>query len=206
MLQNLIPNYDDEIAFLHGIGTAGFFMVFGVSTLGSEFTVSAYPEAWVKRYEDRDYMVGDPALLFALTSTGAKRWSEMRFEDPRGVMVDAALHGLRFGVTVAVRDDGDKKSFLSLARSDRELTDNEIERVSGRFDLWTSRVTARGRPSEAQLDVLRCFRDGMSIETTAQKLNVSASTVKYRAKEATDCLRATTRSQAVAIAVARKFI
>ena len=67
-------------------------------------------------------------------------------------------------------------------------------------------VLNRAALTPAELDVLRCFRDGLGQIETATQLGIAESTVKQRALKACGKLGAKSRTQAVAIAVARNYL
>jgi LuxR family transcriptional regulator len=64
---------------------------------------------------------------------------------------------------------------------------------------------ARASLTDAELAVLRAFRDGLGQKETADALGIAESTVKQRAIRACSKLGAHTRTQAVAIAVQRNY-
>ena len=85
-------------------------------------------------------------------------------------------------------------------------------RVGGKASVL-GELAAAGLPvppgfvvTPAELDVLRCFRDGLGQIETATQLAIAESTVKQRAVKACGKLGAKSRTQAVAIAVARNYL
>lgn len=205
LLIRLIPNFDREAADLHDLAPSGFIIAFNMTFRGPEHMHSAYPEKWREEYEDRNYFAGDPVLTWALISSGCKRWSELIVPDVRKVMVRGASFGLKFGAVFSTKR-GRKRSFLTMARSDREFTDNEIEQVNAKFQLWCDLVTNRAALTDKELEVLRLLRDGLGQQEIADSLNIAESTVKQRAVNATGKLGANNRTQAVAIAMARGYL
>ncbi len=135
MLAQLLPDYEDGLADLRQVGTSGFTLAFNVSMLGPEHLHSEFPQAWQDEYKTRNYFAGDPIFLWAAGTQGFKRWSEIRLPDIRGIMKSAAEHGLKYGVVVSLKKHK-KRSFLTAARHDRELTDDEIILVQQRFMSW----------------------------------------------------------------------
>lgn len=205
VVKDLIPNFDDEIAELHKLAPSGWIMGFNLTYRGPEHLFNAYPDAWRAVYEERNYFFGDPIAVWTITNDGAIRWSEVRIPDLRGVMEHARRYKLNYGVAFSRKVVG-KRSFLTLSHPDREFTDQEIATVQTKFNLWTDLVLNRASLTLAELDVLRCFRDGMGQAETADALQVSESTVKQRAIKACTKLGAKTRTQAVALAVARNYL
>ena len=205
MLTDLIPNFDEEIARMHVLAPSGWIMGFNLTYRGPEHLFNAYPDAWRRIYEDRNYFFGDPIAMWTMTHDGAARWSEVRIPDLRGVMNAARAYRLNYGVAISRKVAG-KRSFLTLSHPEREFTDEEIAAAQTRFTLWTDLVTNRAALTDGELEVLRCFRDGLGQSDTAESLGIAESTVKQRALKACAKLGAKTRTQAVAIAVARNYL
>ncbi|NSX54559.1 helix-turn-helix transcriptional regulator [Parasulfitobacter algicola] len=205
MLATLIPNFDEEIAKIHEIGRSGVFMVFGFSFFGPEHVYQNYPKEWSELYQKRNYYFADPVFAWSLSYTGRKRWSDLKMHDMRNVMKDSKQFGLKYGASFS-KKNGLTQSFLSVARPDRELTDVEMEFIDAKFCTWVQLVMEKPRLTDAELDVLRCLRDGFSQSEIAEILQISESTVKQRAIKSCKKLNARTRTQAVAIAVARNYL
>ncbi len=204
MIPLLIPNFDADGSPLVEIATGGYVLGFGLSWKGPEHLVTTFSPAWRAIYEQKNLYHADPILMWGLTSNGAKRWSAVRFPDPLGVNRLAGEYGLRFGAMFSRKSSG-RRSFLSVTRPDRELTDSEIEVLHTLFKTWVEIVMDKATLSDGELSVLRCFRDGMAQRETAELLNLSESAVKARAIKAQGKLDAKTRTQAVAIAMSRGY-
>lgn len=205
MLKDLIPNFDDEIDRLHQLAPAGFVLGFNLTYRGVEHLINEYPSVWREEYEDGNYFFGDPVAVWTATKTGATRWSEITMPDLRGILARARRFKLNYGMTVTKKILG-KRSFLSLAHPDREFTDSEIAETQAKFELWVQLVLNRAALTNGELDVLRCFRDGMGQAEAALALEIAESTVKQRALKACAKLSAKSRTQAVGIAVARNYL
>ena len=204
MLSNLIPNYDQEVERLLQYGPSGFVLAFNMTFRGPEHLHSAFPKAWVKIYEDKNLFFLDPINLWTFSHTGDKRWSEIRLPDLRGVLSEAKKFGLTYGAIFS-RKRLDKRSLLSVARADRELTDAEIEIIGAKFDGWIDMVVGGTPLTDRELDVLRCLKNGLGRQEIADYLGLSESGVKQRCVKACAKLKAKTLTQAVAIAVARNY-
>ena len=204
MLSNLIPNYDDEIQKLRDWAPSGFILAFNLTFRGPEHLHSEYPDAWRRIYEDRNYFFTDPILVWAVGNSGNKRWSEIRLPDIRGMMEEAKAYDLNYGVVFSRKSDF-KRSFLTIARADREFTNTEIEIIGEKFSVWVDIVIGKKDLTDAELEVLRGLKDGLGQSAIAARLGIAESTVKQRAIKACNKLGAKTRTQAVAIAVARNY-
>ncbi len=78
----------------------------------------------------------DPILIPShCTGSRAKRWSEIKVPDIKGVLKKAGNHGLKFGATV-IRSQNGHVSLLNTARSDQEYTDGEVVQLSEWFDMF----------------------------------------------------------------------
>ncbi|AUH66815.1 LuxR family transcriptional regulator [Paracoccus zhejiangensis] len=205
MLHDLIPSFDAEVAKLNELAPSGWIMGFNLTYRGPEHLHNGYPDGWRKIYEERNYFFGDPIAAWTMLNEGAIRWSEVKIPDMRGVMPEARKFGLNYGVAIS-RKVARKRSFLTISRADREFRDDEILTTQAKFSLWNDLVVNRASLTDGEIDVLRCFRDGLGQAETAETLGISESTVKQRAVKACAKLNAKTRTQAVALAVARNYL
>jgi LuxR family transcriptional regulator, quorum-sensing system regulator SdiA len=204
MLSNMIPNYDAEIERLREIAPAGLILAFNLTPRGAEHFHAEQPPAWRKLYEDRNYQFLDPVFLWSVRNSGNRRWSEVTIPDLKGILVEARRFGLVYGAIFSRKING-KHSVLSLARSDRELTDIEMELAAAKFESFLDIVVGAPLLTDGELEVLRALKDGLGQSEIAEKLGISESAVKLRCQKASSKLNARTRTQAVAIAVARNF-
>lgn len=204
MLSNLIPNYDEEIDKLRAWAPSGFILAFNLTFRGPEHLHSEYPEEWRRLYEERNYFFTDPILVWAVGNSGCKRWSEINLPDIRKMMREAQKFDLNYGAVFSRKSD-QKRSFLTISRADREFTDTEMQIIDEKFSVWVDIVIGKKELTDRELDVLRCLKDGMGQTEIAKELGISESTVKQRALKACGKLGAQTRTQAVAIAVARNY-
>lgn len=206
MIDDLIPNFSRELEDLNAVASAGWTIGFNYRWTGPEHLFTGFPQAWRDEYEGNNYAIGDPVLLWMMSkNSGHIRWSAIRTPDMRGVMEKARRQNINYGVAYT-RRVGLKKSFLSIARADREFTDEEILTYDAKFNVWVDLLLNRAALTEGELQVLSCFRNGLGQTETAETLGVSAATVKQRFMKACAKLNASTRTQAVAIAVARNYI
>lgn len=205
MLHDLIPSFDAEVAKLNELAPSGWIMGFNLTYRGPEHLHNGYPDGWRKIYEERNYFFGDPIAAWTMLNEGAIRWSEVKIPDMRGVMPEARKFGLNYGVAIS-RKVARKRSFLTISRPDREFRDDEILTTQAKFSLWNDLVVNRASLTDGEIEVLRCFRDGLGQAETAETLGISESTVKQRAVKACAKLNAKTRTQAVALAVARNYL
>lgn len=204
MLSSMIPNYDVEVERLREIGPAGFTLAFNLTARGPEHLQIEHPPAWRKLYEDRNYHFTDPVFVWAIANPGNRRWSEVPLPDVRGVLAAARRYGLNHGAVFSRKING-KHSVMTLARPDRELTDTELELAAAKFESFLDVVVGAPLLTDGELEVLRALKDGYGQAEIAAILSISESAVKLRCQKACSKLNARTRTQAVAIAVARNF-
>lgn len=205
MLQTYLPNYDFERRRLSKLGPAGWTLAFNFTLGGCEVMDSTMPEVWQKLYLKQTVFLDDPVFRWvAKREAGIVRWSEIHFSDPLGILKAAAVHGMRFGcaTTIVVNDF---HSFLTLARSDREFLDDELHEIEEKFVFWVNLLHNRGSLTDAEIATLGAFKDGLTQQEAAERLNVSEATIKYRSQKAQKKLKAKTSNQAVGIAIERGF-
>lgn len=139
MLNTLIPTFDKDAEVIRAIATAGFTVCFNFTFKGPEHIHSEFPQEWSTEYERKSYYAMDPVLMWGMTHTGHKRWSEIQLPDVRKILKRGAEYGLNYGaVTSAKRERS--RSFLSLARSDRELSNEEMDRATEIFQSWCDQM------------------------------------------------------------------
>lgn len=204
LLFTKIPNVQTDILKVREIAPSGFVVALDVRWKGPEYLHSEFPEKWKELYEDNGYFMMDPIFYWTLMNTGVTRWSEVDYPDPRGIGTKAAEHGLVFGATVSVKVDG-MRSFLSAARADRELTEEEITSLANILEKWANIVKERPNLSDNELETLACLRSGLDQTKIAKKLGVSISTVKKRLSKVRRAFEASSNSEALSIAIEKRY-
>ena len=183
----------------------GFVFVNSIGMKGPEFVHSEFPKPWQIAYEKRVFMWRDPVLLWAVMGKGGdKRWSDIDGLDVMGVMEAAKEFGLKFGAIFA--RGSIKKSVLSLAREDREFTEEEMLLLSRMMDQLMVDVSLDRNLSEQELETLRLLRDGLSHKEIGTNLDISVSAVKFRLASARRKLGAQSNVHALALALQRSLV
>ncbi|SPH17428.1 hypothetical protein DEA8626_00946 [Defluviimonas aquaemixtae] len=113
------------LARLHAANPSGFAIALHIRFTSPRYLLQSYSKEWIDLYSRNGLVLQDPTVHWGFANTGTVRWSELRSQDEHGVMTLAAEHGKRFGVCVAIMEDG-SRSIASFTRPDRELTDDEI--------------------------------------------------------------------------------
>lgn len=200
-----LPDYANHRALFTSVGTAGFSLLLNFSRQGPEYLDSTYPSAWQEEYDAGHYYYKDPVLLWSLARTGNKRWSAVPFPDVLSVMKRARAYGLNYGAAF-VRTEGKNRSVLSVARSDRELTDDEMIRLAENLDALLQRARNDRTLTSKELEALQCLANDMTLEVAARHLGVSTAAIKARLSAARQRLGAETNYHAVAVAMRAKLI
>lgn len=207
VLERFIPDFHGEAQRLMQLCTRGFIMGFGISTRERpDYLVNTMPVEWSNIYEQANYMFYDPVVHWLLDHDGAIRWSEIRGPDLRSVKAHAATFGLRYGCVISYKV-GAKRCFLSMARDDREFSDEEIATWKAKFLIWSQQVVNE-RPviNARELAVLRALGEGMSHKEIADHLNISIATVRQRQTSALHKLGAKNPTSAVRLATAYRLL
>lgn len=185
------------------LAPAGFFVALRIGFLFPQVEENALPEAWIDRYSRMGYMPRDPLIRWLHANEGVVRWGATGLDDPAGVLADAAAHGLRFGIAMALVEQGGegRRSIGTFARSDRDFDDAEIKEIQAQFAALAEATRPPATLTKAEREALSMVRDGLLIKEIAVILGVTDGAIKLRLKAAKTKLRAKTGSQAVSVAV-----
>ena len=206
MLEIAIPNHEAELQQLEAIGLSGYFLGFGLRFGQPDFFMNKYPDAWTKEYETENYFFGDPVAVWTITREGMVRWSQVKLPDMRKIMVRDKAHGLKYGATFVVKI-GSKRSFLSIARPDRELTDEEMTLLMSKVKMWAQLFTrSRVALTDQELETLRLMHSGLRQSEAAELMSISVSGLKARLDSAQKKLGARNTTSAVSTAVRMNLI
>jgi LuxR family transcriptional regulator, quorum-sensing system regulator SdiA len=190
--KRLTELYDD----LRQLAPEGFAVGLHIRFASPLIYYSQYPTAWVEYYNSHSYYLRDPVIFWGIGTTGTRRWSEIPLPDPFDLLKKAATYGMKFG---AVSSYGPitSRSMVGITRSDREFTDEEMERLS---EITANLHIAAKPPSEltkAQIEALQCIANGDRHTAAAAKLGISESAFKARLNSARIRLEARTTTEAL---------
>ncbi|OJH43414.1 autoinducer binding domain-containing protein [Paracoccus sp. SM22M-07] len=206
MLEIAIPNYQEQLEEIKAIANSGFVMGFGLRFGQPDFFLNRYPKEWTDLYEEKNYFFGDPVAAWTIAREGSMRWSDCGFPDIRGVMTEAQKFGLHYGATFVTVIAG-KRSFLSVARYDRELNDDEMTALMEKIRTWASLfVRAKIALTENELQVLKALHLGLKQSEAATHLGISISGLKARLDGAQKKLGVRNSTSAVSRAVRMNLI
>lgn len=189
----------DEIA---DFAPVGFYIALRVGFAFPVEEINSLPVEWVKHYTKQRYMMFDPVIRWVHSNTGVTRWSELGSDDPKGVLSQAQVFGLRYGAAVSHFDGNaqGQRSYGFFVRNDREYTDLEI-RVLLAYVVRRHEDTAPPTNlTEAELAALGMVKDGKRLKQIAYELGISEGAVKQRLKNAKLKLSANTSTQAATLA------
>lgn len=99
-----------------------------------------YPLAWQERYESQGYILQDPTVKHAITSSKAIIWNETLFRDTQHFWEDAKSYGLHWGWAQASRLNASTIGMLTLARSSDKLSSEEL-RAKTPYLLWLNQFS-----------------------------------------------------------------
>ena len=190
------------------VAPAGHYIALRIGFAFPMEEINAYPAGWIDHYTRNRLMLFDPVIRWAYASTGLARWSDLRQDDPQGVLGMAAAFGLRFGLTVSVFDDNPEgqRSFASFARADREFDELEGRLLLAYLTRRHVEMVPPRNLTPAELEALAMVKDGKRLKQIAFDLGVTEGAVKQRLKNAKIKLQAKTSTQAATLARQFKLI
>ncbi|MFO1413663.1 MAG: LuxR family transcriptional regulator [Burkholderiales bacterium] len=182
------------------------------------------PEAWVRRYDERAYFEVDPRVSEIVHAATPLVWDRHAFPETRkrqAFFDDAAAHGLRSGVAVAVRDPSRALSAFYLS-SGRERIDPAFAAHCAAHEgdmlllahyvhaMLTASVVDRALPtplegaplSPRERECLQLAAKGLASPHIAELLGIGERTVHFHFGNVLAKLGAANRRHAVALAIA----
>ena len=184
------------------LSPAGHFLALRIGFAFPMFEQNHLPKPWVDRYAARGFVLSDPVMRWLYEYTGVIRWSDIPIEDPRGVLAQASMFDLNYGVAICHADQGPHahRSFGSFARSDREFLDAEIDTLATELKSLHESLVPPSNLTKAELEALSMVKNGLLMKEIADLLGVSEGAVKQRLKNAKSKLRAKTSTHAATMA------
>lgn len=205
-----MPNITSYEQSLSQLGNVGFTIILSATGGSSGLWRTTMPSAWIDIYQNYFLYALDPVLVWSMSESGVKRWSELptlnKVASPY-VYTRARDFGLKYGAVCSLRliSDTDRKITISVARNDRELSDTELALLNS--------VTEQAREnivfspiSNADKDVLEGLAMGLSQSEIAIKIGCSLPNVKRRLGVIKDTLNARNTTHAVYLALTMGLI
>jgi len=187
---------DTAFEELGEIAPAGYAAGLKLRFSGPALVRDTYPPAWKEHYAESLMAYWDPVVVWSLANTGHKRWSELRIPDPMNVMNKAREYGINYGVVISLGKIS-KRSMLGISRSDREFTDEEIQRTIEIFTHIHELVTEAKSLTKNQAEALKLIAGGDLHSAASAKLGISESALKARLKAARQRLSARSTAEAI---------
>jgi DNA-binding CsgD family transcriptional regulator len=194
------------------------FFVFGLIVPRSEgrhvqFGLTNYPRAWLKLYDDQDYIRVDPVAARLLTDLSPFSWDDLapRSAKEQQFWANAERFGLRHGFTVPVHGPRGQHAAIGLSGKDRPLAHVEKKALFERAWSFSVQLLEEifgaylqhdgGVPSiplnPKQRDALSMIAQGKSIRDISGSLGIHPRTVEYHLASAMRRLGAASREQAI---------
>lgn len=190
------------------IGTAGYYVALRIGFAFPMEEKNAFPTDWVNHYTRNGLMLRDPAVQWAYANNGSARWGELEQTDSTHVLEKAADFGLKYGVVVSCvpESSGSLRSYGTFARSDREITDPEIEILRQNMATLHQLADPPTNLTAAELEALELVKEGLRLKEIAFDLGVSEGAIKQRLAGAKRKLGAKTSTHAASLAVMFRMI
>ena len=191
-----------DVQTFEDIAPMGHYLALRVGFAFPAEEINNLPKQWVEHYTMQRYMLADPVIRWIYAHTGAIRWSDIEFEDPRGVLSDAASHGLRHGAAICCFDgspDG-RRSFGTFVREDRPFSSEELAALERLLHKLHYDKAPPTNLTQAELEALKMVKSGLRLKEIAHELGVSEGAIKQRLKNAKGKLGAKTGAQAATLA------
>ena len=189
-------------ACLRALSPVGYFYALRIGFAFPTDQGNTYSTAWVESYTQQGLFFRDPVMRWAYANSGVARWSEIDTADGGDVLEMAKDHGLNFGCVASVDDlnGNGRRSILSIARSDREFSDSELQSALDILSDAHTGIAAPRNMTMAELEALSMVKNGLRLKEIAFHLGVTEGAVKQRLKNAKTKLGATTSAQAASLA------
>lgn len=178
------------------ISPGGYYLALHIRFAAPLMMFQSYDPEWTDHYSKNAYALRDPIVAWGISRTGASRWSDIDIPDPFGIMKEASDFGLKFGVCVSC-GPMTSRTIASVARSDREFTDEEIAAVSGIVLHLHTETEPPDNLTHAEVEALQVIASGERYAAGAARLGISESALKARLTAARRKLFARTSAEAI---------
>jgi LuxR family transcriptional regulator len=128
MGQTEVTQTNEILKQLHRSSPAGFAIGLHIQFTTPRYFFQAYSKDWFDTYSTAGFVMHDPIVHWGFVNEGTCRWSELRGDDPLGVLTEAGKHGMAYGLAMSVNRLS-SRSIAGFARGDREFTDIEAANI-----------------------------------------------------------------------------
>ena len=204
-----------------------------LNTTSDTTLLTNLPDWWTKKYIENDYAAYDPFFIYCCQTyepvrTGLQYIDDYEYLNPKekDLITEASETGFRSGTTCIIRRRGLGPDFggwnfgTSLNRNQFEALYKKHANLMRLIALFTHErlsilnnnngleksLSQMPKLTERQLDCLTLLSRGHRTRDIAKTLKIKPITVEYHLNLAKDFLNATTREQAIAIAVIKGLI
>ncbi len=174
----------------------GYYLALHIRFAAPLMMFQTYNARWIDNYTQNAYALRDPIVAWGIHRTGASRWSEIDLPDPFGILAEAATYGLKYGVCVSC-GPMTSRTIASIARSDREFTDEEIAAATGIVLHLHNETEPPDKLTPAEIEALHVVASGERYAAGAARLGISESALKARLASARKKLFARTSAEAI---------
>jgi LuxR family transcriptional regulator len=189
-------NIDDLLLELGDQAPSGYYLALHVRFAAPLMMFQTYDPRWIDHYTQNAYALRDPIVAWGISRTGATRWSEIDLPDPFGIMTEAEQFGLVYGVCISC-GPMTSRTIASVARDDREFSDEEIATISGIVLHLHHETEPPDNLTPAETEALRIVASGERYAAGAARLGISESALKARLASARRKLFARTSAEAI---------
>jgi len=144
------------------LSPGGYAVALHLSYSAPAFLFQTYPPEWSTFYAENGLMLHDPTVQWGVANLGYVDWADLADKDPQGVLIRAAEHGLHHGFSAAVLE-GDSRSLVGFARSDRAFTQAERDALIGAMSHLHEVTLDHQAMPKAQADALRALAVNQSL-------------------------------------------
>jgi len=187
---------DDLLMELGQEAPAGYYLALHIRFASPLMMFQTFNPDWIDRYTQNAYALRDPLVAWGISRTGATRWSAIDLPDPFNIMAEAKSYGLNYGVCVSCGPMS-SRTIASVARADREFTDEEIAAVSGTVLHLHHETEPPDNLTRAEIEALQVVASGERYAAGAARLGISESALKARLSSARKKLFARTSAEAI---------
>ncbi|MGG1948222.1 LuxR family transcriptional regulator [Trinickia sp. NRRL B-1857] len=173
--------------------------------------ISNYPEAWVKRYLERDYVSLDPVVRQGMRTRDPVVWHDALFVKSRELWSEAQDFGLRAGLSQSSWARGGIFTILSVARDREPVIAGEAGELQPYLFILAECVTAKiqnsidgenarrymQRLSPREIEILKWSADGKTSLEISSQLGIASATVHFHLQNAKRKLGVATKIQAM---------
>jgi len=171
----------NDLTELSDLCPSGFMIGFRFQNSRPIRCETTYPPSWLTAYSERNMIMSDPLIAWALTNSGWARWTQISadFSDPLKVMEGAAQHGLCFGLAFSLGETR-SRTMAGAARGDREFTHDEAEHILTVLRRLHAKTSNSVSLTSAQLDALRAYAQGVTYDEICDELGISRTALRLR--------------------------